>query len=352
MGQNGCSRCEQGENDAPGELFGRKASYAMRGIAILMVMASHYGDWYAAWIGIPALTQFLMGLGRYGVDIFFLMSGYAMAKNTAGERPGAAFWLKRLRGTYLPYLILAGIIEIAAGGAFSPARLIRYLLAQDYWFIFDIMVLYLAFFLSFQCKRLRIAVLLLFTVIFSAWLYGMGRQDFWYVSNLAFPLGAACGLYEKRLLAWMKEIRPWPELACTLFCVVLVPAAMRERAMLLQTGGKGRLQMMANTLFSLWAALLPWFGKTGASAVCRRAFAGLPGRTAGGILRFFGKNSLYLYLLHAFLYYQIASRANLGTVGGFAAAFGSAVLCAWMFSLIWGAVTANMSAVGKKGGKK
>ena len=142
MEQSGCSRCEEGKKQAAGdlsgcpELFSRQISYALRGAAILMVMASHYGEWYAASIGIPVLSQFLMGLGRYGVDIFFLMSGYAMAKNATAknavaknateEKPGRAFWAKRLRGTYVPYLILAGIIEICAGGAVTPARVGRY----------------------------------------------------------------------------------------------------------------------------------------------------------------------------------------------------------------------------------
>ena len=355
MERSGCSRCEEEKKEAAGEpagcqeLFSRQISYALRGVAILMVMASHYGEWYAASIGIPALSQFLMGLGRYGVDIFFLMSGYAMAKNAvvpnatvkeaAERKPGCAFWAKRLRGTYVPYLIQAGIIEICAGGAVTPARVGRYLLAQDYWFIFNIMVFYLAFFAAFQAGRLRIVLLTLFTAAFSALLCGMGRQDFWYVSNLAFPLGAAFGLYEKRLLVWMEGKRFRAVLTATLLCILLVPAAMRERALLLQTGGRGKLQLAANTLFSLWIALFPWPVKRVRPV----------GRMAGGVLRFFGKNSLYLYLLHPFLYYQTAGRWNLGAAGSFVVAFGSAILGAWLFSLLWKAASAKMSVAGKRG---
>lgn len=358
MERSGCSRCEEEKKEAAGEpagcqeLFSRQISYALRGVAILMVMASHYGEWYAASIGIPALSQFLMGLGRYGVDIFFLMSGYAMAKNAvaqnapvkeaAEKKPGRAFWAKRLRGTYVPYLILAGIIEICAGGAVTPARVVRYLLAQDYWFIFNIMVFYLAFFAAFQARRFRIVLLTLFTAAFSAILCGMGRQDFWYVSNLAFPLGAACGLYEKRLSVWLKGKWIRAAAAVTLLCIILVPAAMRERALLLQTGGRGRLQLAANALFSLWIVLFPWPARLSCPV----------GRLAGGWLRFFGKNSLYLYLLHPFLYYQIAGRVSLGAAGSFIVAFGSAVLGAWLFSRLWKAVSAKGSAGGKKGERR
>ena len=363
MEQSGCSRCEERKKQAAGdlsgcpELFSRQISYALRGAAILMVMASHYGEWYAASIGIPALSQFLMGLGRYGVDIFFLMSGYAMAKNATAknataknavaknateEKPGRAFWAKRLRGTYVPYLILAGIIEICAGGAVTPARVVRYLLAQDYWFIFNIMVFYLAFFAAFQARRFRIVSLTLFTAAFSAILCKMGRQDFWYVSNLAFPLGGACGLYEKRLSVWLKGKWIRVAAAVTLLCIILVPAAMRERALLLQTGGRGRLQLAANALFSLWIVLFPWPARLSCPV----------GRLAGGLLRFFGKNSLYLYLLHPFLYYQIAGRVSLGAAGSFIAAFGSAVLGAWLFSRLWKAVSAKGNAVRKKGERR
>ena len=348
MEQSGCSRCEERKKQAAGdlsgcpELFSRQISYALRGAAILMVMASHYGEWYAASIGMPALSQFLMGLGRYGVDIFFLMSGYAMAKNATEKKPGRAFWAKRLRGTYVPYLILAGIIEICAGGAVTPARVVRYLLAQDYWFIFNIMVFYLAFFAAFQARRFRIVSLTLFTGAYSAILCKMGRQDFWYVSNLAFPLGGACGLYEKRLSVWLKGKWIRVAAAVTLLCIILVPAAMRERALLLQTGGRGRLQLAANALFSLWIVLFPWPARLSCPV----------GRLAGGLLRFFGKNSLYLYLLHPFLYYQIAGRVSLGAAGSFIAAFGSAVLGAWLFSRLWKAVSAKGNAVRKKGERR
>ena len=73
---------------------------------------------------------------------------------------------------------------------------------------------------------------------------------------------------------------------------------------------------------------------------------------AGGLLRLFGKNSLYLYLLHPFLYYQIAGRVSLGAAGSFIAAFGSAVLGAWLFSRLWKAVSAKGSAVRKKGERR
>lgn len=361
MEQRGCFRCESrraGENSETGkegravtenagrskeELFARQASYSLRGIGILMVMASHYGEWYASSIGIPALTQFLTGLGRYGVDIFFVMSGYAMAKKAAASGPpGADFWKKRLLGTYVPYLILSGIIEIAAGGTWTPERVFRYLTAQDYWFIFNIMVFYLAFFAAFRLKKLRIAVLAAVILAFSVWLREAGRQDFWYVSNLAFPLGAACGLYEEKLLLWKRGKEPWPAAACTLLCIVLVPPAMRERALAFQTGISSWLQPAGNMAFSLWILSLPCLAPAGILKEAGALAAWRPIRVCSGVLGFLGRNSLYLYLLHAFLYYQVAGRVNPGTAGGFLAAFAAALLASWLFSLFWRRITAGL----------
>ena len=147
------------------------------------------------------------------------------------------------------------------------------------------------------------------------------------------------GFMKKGCSVWMEGKRFRAVLPATLLCILLVPAAMRERALLLQTGGRGKLQLAANTLFSLWIALFSWPVKRVRPV----------GRMAGGVLRFFGKNSLYLYLLHPFLYYQTAGRWNLGAAGSFAVAFGSAILGAWLFSLLWKAASAKMSVAGKRG---
>ena len=57
----------------------------MRGIGILMVIASHYAEWYGDVLQNETLQYALTRLGCYGVDIFFLVSGYGLVKS-AGKK--------------------------------------------------------------------------------------------------------------------------------------------------------------------------------------------------------------------------------------------------------------------------
>ena len=67
---------------AGGQLMDRRETDWFRGIAAVMVVLSHYAEWWT-WF-VPAegngemLRLALTKLGVYGVDIFFLFSGYAM----------------------------------------------------------------------------------------------------------------------------------------------------------------------------------------------------------------------------------------------------------------------------------
>ena len=53
----------------------KQTSACFRGIAILMVVASHYAEWMIEATTYPVVREFLCGFGVLGVDIFFLVSG-------------------------------------------------------------------------------------------------------------------------------------------------------------------------------------------------------------------------------------------------------------------------------------
>ena len=94
----------------------KQTSACFRGLAILMVMASHYAEWMLEASKYPVVREFLCGLGVLGVDIFFLVSGYGLVKS-AGERGvGRIFLWNRLSTCYLPYLLVVGMIMFLEGG--------------------------------------------------------------------------------------------------------------------------------------------------------------------------------------------------------------------------------------------
>ena len=121
------------------------------------------------------LERGISGMGYFGVDIFFLLSGvglsYAIGKYSLKE-----FWLRRFNRLAYPVLIAAAVQAIMYGWSFPEYLLcvsgIGYFIGKDYfqWFISAISAAYLVFplywrFFSRSCSKLR------FTVLFIAVLY-------------------------------------------------------------------------------------------------------------------------------------------------------------------------------------
>ena len=88
----------------------KEQSLMLRGIAIFLVLISHY----AVWIGEIFHSDLLeYGLGRfgvYGVDLFFAVSGYGLVKSVGKKRINGTFLWKRFKTVYLPYLLIVGLI--------------------------------------------------------------------------------------------------------------------------------------------------------------------------------------------------------------------------------------------------
>ena len=112
-------------------LMNKRETDWFRGIAAVMVVISHYGEWIyilTSLEGNAETVRFaLTKLGVYGVDIFFLFSGYAMVKSLRksqreslwdGKMSWQFIW-KRIKNVFIPYLIVIGIIELLSEGLTS-----------------------------------------------------------------------------------------------------------------------------------------------------------------------------------------------------------------------------------------
>lgn len=216
-----------GKRDGSTQLIDKHTGSTFRGIAAVMVILSHYAEWYSLFLQTQGRAETfriaLTKLGVYGVDIFFLLSGYAMVKsfgssnysadgNLAGASsakssvPNAAsfgssahngnmnpgFALKRIKNVYIPYFIVTGIIELISGGFTSLHEFWLFACGYDYWYMNVLFVFYIGFIAIYALvknKALKLAAFSVFTYIYSYTLYKNGMQDFWYVSNIAFALG-------------------------------------------------------------------------------------------------------------------------------------------------------------------
>lgn len=181
----------------------KEQSLLLRGIAIFLVLICHY----AVWIGEIFHSDLLeYGLGRfgvYGVDLFFVVSGYGLVKSVGKKRINGTFLWKRFKTVYLPYLLIVGLITVYDGGISGMAGWVSFLTGAEYWYIRNILVFYLAFYVVYRLSDRPWVRMLLMAVCLTAYsglLIWQGRALFWYISNVTFLFGMLLAQYERQLL--------------------------------------------------------------------------------------------------------------------------------------------------------
>ncbi len=294
-----------------------------------MIVISHYAEWWAWFTPSDGNAElFRLGmtkLGDYGAALFFLFSGYGLVKSLKGRPVSLPFVWKRIRTVYLPYLAVMGIIEALSGG-FSDWKDFGYFVSgYDHWYMFVLFLFYLAFLLIWTFSLpsfLRVLLFSIFTYLLSWKLYTMGMAEFWYCSNFAFPLGLLIGEYEKtgRLIA--------DKIGWILIPVLTVFMILIIRSGLGLNGQPLAEEFTAREIWMLIGAQFCW---------CLLAvFCSAKWPYYGPILKFIGKNSLYIYLTHTFVFMRCVNSMECGFGGRFAAA---AVLTLAVSAVCWGAVT-------------
>lgn len=311
--------------------FTKGQSLALRGIGIMLVILSHYAPWYADVLQNEALVYGMSRLGVYGVDLFFLVSGYGLVKSEQKRKVDGAFLWNRMKNMYLPYLCIAGGIEAAAGGIESARGWYKFLTGYDYWFIRNILIFYFAFFCVFLLVRKRwLRTVLMACIVFgySWWLVLEGRSNFWYISNIAFVIGIALAQYEKELLGVFDFGYFWQLLVGAVLLGWAVKSGMDARLAIPEISDRIRNGAAASGIWSVF---------------CAQAARFIPEKS--GILQLPGKLSLELYLLHPFLYYRVANQGTqmnrgLQALLALVFAFAGAWLVNWIFGKLWSVIDA------------
>lgn len=276
--------------------FTKEQSLAGRGIAIFLVIASHYAIWCADMIPREPLQYALSRLGVYGVCIFFLLSGYGLVKSEKKQKKASSYWKGRLVNTYIPYLLIASVIELCAGGEWTVRRIYKLLTGYEFWFMRNIFLFYLFFYVIFRLVKkdwLRSVLLAVAVFSYCGWLVLQDRASFWVVSNPAFVVGAVLAFYEKKLLRVANCLYPVWLAVLSLPMVWVVKSGMDIRFTPVENCDKIGPGMAAALIWTFLAVQLA---------------ALLPGKP--GVLRFFGSLSLELYLLHTFLYNAIVNASD------------------------------------------
>lgn len=294
---------------AKNQLMDKRETNWFRGVAAVMVVLSHYAEWWS-WFTLSegnaelfrlALTK----LGVYGVDIFFLFSGYAMVKSLGRERMHGAFIWKRIKNVYVPYFIVVGIIELMNGGFSSVQDFLYFASGYDHWYMFVLFIFYIGFIAVYTImggRGPRVIMLSVFTYIFSNILYQRGMRDFWYVSNIAFVLGVIAGEYEAEIKKVTDKI--WFPLAAVLTVGM---------AAVIKWGLEGGMNIGGNPeeyrLQSQIGATVVW--------VLLILIMASKCRIKEKVFAFLGRNSLYIYLTHTSIFVWCVNNLELEGVSRF-----------------------------------
>ena len=128
------------------------------------------------------------------------MSGYAIYKGYGIKNTDYVFIIRRLKNTYIPYILIATVIAIYGKSLTDLKSVIRLLAGVDYWFIFEILIIYLAFYLVGKLPyRYRVLIMSVFVIDMSLFFFVRGYQDFWYTATWPFALGMILSKYEIRI---------------------------------------------------------------------------------------------------------------------------------------------------------
>ena len=264
-----------------------------RGIAVIMVVLSHYAQWWTWFAATEGKWEVLrLGvskLGAYGVDIFFLFSGYAMVHSMGQERMYPNFIWKRVRNVFFPYFLVVGSIELVSDGFHSWQDFWDFISGKDYWYMHVLFLFYIGFIVIYTImggKGSRCVVFCIFTYCMSYGMYREGMADFWFVSNAAFAIGVAVGEYEEEVGKLIKK-------AGGLLMAVLgagMALAVRsglEPGIAAEKGAEEllRMEIGASLIWTLLVLVL--------TVKCSRK---------GKVLSYLGKRSLYIYLTHTFIF--------------------------------------------------
>lgn len=194
-------------------------SKAIQGFAALAIIIHHLSQELATKAG--ALTLF-SELGVLFVGVFFFFSGYGLYTSLkTKENYLKGFLKKRLVTILVPFYICILVFVLCAclkGESFSPLQLLStlsgwYLINTHMWYIVEIAVLYLAFFIIYSLiknRKVATGVLTLSVIVLTigSLLLGHGADyackywfmgEWWYNTTLTFILGVLISQNEEKI---------------------------------------------------------------------------------------------------------------------------------------------------------
>lgn len=203
------SQCHPEYTEKP---LSQSRTLALRGICAFEIMLGH--------IGIVTDSIFLYANRKAGiliVGVFFLLSGYGLMYSLqTKENYMHGFFKKRVWKLLQPALIIYWVYMImdviSSTDSISGSTILKYITFYNFpttlnWYVTEILVLYILFFVLYRILKIKYANLLLLTActIFAIFANVVELANPWYGSTFCFPLGILYAQYEERILNFIKR---------------------------------------------------------------------------------------------------------------------------------------------------
>lgn len=237
--------CKQSLN-VPPYTFSKDWSYRLKGVLALIIIIHHVSTRFrfSGWwnpeeypLSYKVISQFLPW-GEIVVGLFFFISGYGLliSYKRSGDAYISSFLSKRLTKILIPYVLIELVTQVAlvlTKEGYSPWQLLINTYPRGFgfllWFPIALLLFYLAFYFSFKyMKRIpqSLTLVTVVVVLISLFWYLVGRGEWWWKSNLCFPIGLWYGYCECKIT---KKMALHPKLWLTLLAMIIIGLARLTR---------------------------------------------------------------------------------------------------------------------------
>lgn len=274
------------------QLLDKKDTSVLRGISAFFVIAAHYTGWVEKIAGgTNAIFKGLIGqLGGIGVLIFFFVSGYGLYESYGNREVDYRYLLKRLRGVYLPYVLMKLVLLLIEYLCHYDEihiwkRLLGILLVED-WFIHVIVIQYLVFYVAKKISGRYVVLISILADIGLTVIYVLQEKPIgWFNALWLFTFGLAASQLQPKLVNMIRK-RKWLMMAGTFLLFVILGGLFAIN--------KGAAY--ANVLKPLSGVFLCLF----LCIVMRMV------RIGNGVTHWAGKRSMHIYIVHIFMWNILA----------------------------------------------
>lgn len=189
------------------DILAYEKNISIRGICAVEIMIGHLG----LELKNELILQPFCRAGLLVVGVFFFLSGYGLSYSFLNKKNYLhGFLQKRLTSILIPvglFCLLSIIFLYLTSNVNSGKGLIIEVIKSINWYIWEIIVLYLLFFILFKFfnETAAISILFVICVIYIILAYGLNMFTSWYASTLCFPFGILIGMNSQKFFVWCKR---------------------------------------------------------------------------------------------------------------------------------------------------